>query len=228
MEPITTELTAEAIVSTSETIGQFLSDLKQNMKNFKELIPQVKAFEHEVKYLEREYKKFNKKRKVPRTNSKPSGLEKHVHISEQLADFLNLSHDVEISRIEAVKKIYAYINEHDLKDKTNGRKILVAGEAGEKLKSILNQDLEKEAVDENKVKTGEVYNVLEKEGLQIFNMQSFIKHHFHSITPTTETPAVSVTTPVLPSTSTSTSTDTSTDTSTVVTPKPKTKRKSKK
>ena len=171
----------EHTTATSEVIGMFIEKLKESIKNSKDLVQEAKAISQEVKFLEREHKKYSKKRKAPRVNSKPSGLEKLVKISEPLAAFLNEEASFEISRIEAVKRIYAYIDEHNLKDKNNGRIIILDGEAGQKLRTILNTNLEKKVLDDNKVETGETYNVLERDGLQIFNIQSFIKHHFNSI-----------------------------------------------
>lgn len=165
------------ILSTSETINNFLKDLKENIVANRKLVSSLKSIKSEVALLERERNK--RKPKVARTDPcRPSGLERPVSISDQLAKFIGIEPGTKISRIDAVRKIYAYIDANDLKVKGNGRQMILDADGG-KLKSILNAEITKPVLDENNEPIeGETYNVLETDGLQIFNIQTLIKHHF--------------------------------------------------
>jgi chromatin remodeling complex protein RSC6 len=171
----------EVPLSTSDTIDQFLKDLNANVKVSKALMIRMKTIKAEVSSMERQYKKFTKKKQPRAASSRPSGLKKLVNISDELAEFLGVEKGTQMARIPAVKKIYNYINQHNLKSTTNARHMLLDKDNG-KLRSILNCNLTGPEKDSNdKPIEGTTCNILEREGLHIFNIQALIKHHFTNI-----------------------------------------------
>ena len=63
------------------------------------------------------------KRKRKSVNRAPSGFIKPTLISKELATFLNKPIGTEMARTEVTREINGYIREHNLQDKSNGRKI---------------------------------------------------------------------------------------------------------
>lgn len=101
----------------------------------------------------------DKKAKKDSTPRKPSGFVKPTPISNDLADFLGKEHGSKMARTEVTKEMTAYIREHGLQAKENGRKIL----ADAKMLKLLG--------------------ITETTELSYFNLQKHIKKHFLPQTP---------------------------------------------
>lgn len=121
--------------------------LTNSMKNDFKLLE--KMFTKELKVLQR-----NGRRKKQTTRS-PSGFVKPTLISDELATFLKKDKGVQMARTDVTREINAYIREHNLQDKVNGRKI----NADTKLTKLLNLQSEDE--------------------LTYFNLQRYMSPHFH-------------------------------------------------
>ena len=112
--------------------------------------PVVKKAIRELKAAE----KASQKRKRKQGNRSPSGFVKPTKISDELASFLGKDKGSEMARTEVTREINAYIREHKLQDKDNGRVI----KADKKLSSLL------------KLKTSDE--------LTYFNLQKYMSPHF--------------------------------------------------
>lgn len=116
-------------VDNSETVltdvfGEFMSKLQS-------LASQINTLKGEFRTLEKKFvrelktaQKAQLKRRRKNTNRSPSGFVKPTLITDELADFLKKPHGTEMARTEVTKEINSYIREHQLQDKTNGRKII--------------------------------------------------------------------------------------------------------
>jgi hypothetical protein len=105
----------------------------------------------------RELKVANKssaKRRRKNTNRSPSGFVKPTLISDELASFLGKQPGTEMARTEVTREINTYIRNHNLQDKTNGRKINP------------DQNLSK------------LLKLSETDELTYFNLQRFMSPHF--------------------------------------------------
>ena len=98
--------------------------------------------------------KINAKRKRKTGNRAPSGFVKPTLISNELAGFLGKPEGTEMARTEVTREINAYIREHKLQDKDNGRKII----ADKKLTGLLKLKKDDE--------------------LTYFNLQKYMSPHF--------------------------------------------------
>jgi chromatin remodeling complex protein RSC6 len=173
---------------TSEAIETIIKQWDESIKNLKTFSTQLRMIKKEIITLEKEndkQKKSKKNKQKKNENKKPSGFAIPKEISNQLADFLQVGRGVPISRTEVTKLLTNYIKDNDLKDPVFKRNILLTGEAGEKLASILSP-----VVDDNGNKVV----------LSYFNLQKYIKHHFPSSisnntkTTTTTTTSIPMTT----------------------------------
>ena len=127
-----------------QTVNSLISSLKADFRQLeKKAIRELKAAE-----------KASQKRKRKQGNRSPSGFVKPTKISDELANFLGKDKGSEMARTEVTREINAYIREHKLQDKDNGRVI----KADKKLSSLL------------KLKT--------TDELTYFNLQKYISPHF--------------------------------------------------
>lgn len=117
-----------------------------------------------VKTLQKEFQKVQKssvkktKKTSPVTSSKPrtpSGFAKPTKLSDELCTFLGVPSGSQMARTEVTRVINEYIKKNSLQDTTDKRTIV----PDTKLMSIL--------------KLGE------GDKLTYFNLQTYIKHHFH-------------------------------------------------
>ena len=127
-----------------QTVNAMISSLKADFRQLeKKAIRELKAAE-----------KASQKRKRKQGNRSPSGFVKPTKISDELANFLGKDKGSEMARTEVTREINAYIREHKLQDKDNGRVI----KADKKLSSLL------------KLKTSDE--------LTYFNLQKYMSPHF--------------------------------------------------
>jgi chromatin remodeling complex protein RSC6 len=132
-ETAPTEPVAAAAPVENEVI-QETNGVQEGMTDFWAKLQQVSSLMSELrteyrnleKKMNRELKaanKANQKRKRKLGNRQPSGFVKPTPISSELASFLSKPDGTEMARTEVTREINSYIREHNLQDKTNGRKI---------------------------------------------------------------------------------------------------------
>lgn len=117
-----------------------------------ELEQKAEAWVRAVKKAEEKIKREEERNK--QRNRPLSGFVKPTLISSELASFLGKTAGTKITRVEVTREINAYIREHQLQDKSNGRII----NADSKLSSLL------------KIPAGEE--------LTYFNLQRYMSPHF--------------------------------------------------
>ena len=142
----------ESSQNTIESLTHFMQSFQNILTQFNQLKVELKSLEKKtVKELKIAEKSRNKKKKGTRA---PSGFVKPAPISDELAGFLGIPTGSEMARTEVTREINKYIREHQLQDKTNGRKII----ADKKLSTLLNitSDIE----------------------LTYFNLQKYMGPHF--------------------------------------------------
>ena len=153
--PVATE--ADAVAQEASPASEF-TDFMTKLQQLGNL---VNALKSEFRTLEKKANKdlktvakANAKRKRKNVNRAPSGFVKPTLISAELASFLGKTAGTEMARTEVTREINAYIRDHQLQDKANGRII----NADPKLSSLL------------KIPAGEE--------LTYFNLQRYMSPHF--------------------------------------------------
>jgi hypothetical protein len=143
--------------TTSSVFGQFsdfMAKLQAVSAQMSSLRTEFRGIERQVTRELKAAAKINQKRKRKNSNRAPSGFVKPTLISNELAGFLGKPEGSEMARTEVTREINAYIREHKLQDKDNGRKII----ADKKLTGLL------------KLKKGDE--------LTYFNLQKYMSPHF--------------------------------------------------
>ena len=126
---------------------QILKTLHNNLKIlYKEVLKERKELQ----------KKSNKNSKKKKKKNNLSGFAVPTKITKELAEFLNLDHDTEISRTDVTSLICKYIKDNNLQNPDNKKIIL----PDDKLKKLFNGYLS------------------EEDQLEFFNIQSYLKYHF--------------------------------------------------
>jgi chromatin remodeling complex protein RSC6 len=97
-----------------------LQDLTSHLATLKS---EFRAIEKGVSHKMRAFDKINARKNKNRGNRAPSGFVKPTKISDELADFLKVSHGTLMARTDVTRKINEYICEKNLKDGVNGRHI---------------------------------------------------------------------------------------------------------
>jgi upstream activation factor subunit UAF30 len=153
-----TAVAETAVVETAATVSTDFADFMGHLQQLSTVISSLKTeFRNLEKKATRELKtaaKVSNKRKRKTGNRSPSGFVKPTLISDELATFLGKTTGTQMARTEVTREINAYIREHKLQDKTNGRRI----NADTKLSSLL------------KLTSGEE--------LTYFNLQRYMSPHF--------------------------------------------------
>lgn len=155
----TTAATATAVVEEEipdvfSKFSSFLAKLQGVSSQFSSLRTEFRALERDVSRQLKAAHKASAKRKRKSGNRAPSGFVKPTLISNELAAFLGKPQGTEMARTDVTREINAYIREHSLQNKDNGRIIL----PDTKLKGLL------------KIKKGEE--------LTYFNLQRYMSPHF--------------------------------------------------
>ena len=131
------EVAPEPVVEAAPVENEVIQEtngVQEGMTDFWAKLQQVSSLMSELrteyrnleKKMNRELKAANKasaKRKRKLGNRQPSGFVKPTPISSELASFLSKPAGTEMARTEVTREINSYIREHNLQDKTNGRKI---------------------------------------------------------------------------------------------------------
>jgi len=147
-----TETAQEAAASSEFT--DFMTKLQQLGNLVNSLKSEFRTLEKKANKDLKTVAKANAKRKRKNVNRAPSGFVKPTLISAELASFLGKTAGTEMARTEVTREINAYIRDHQLQDKSNGRII----NADTKLSSLL------------KIPAGEE--------LTYFNLQRYMSPHF--------------------------------------------------
>lgn len=112
---------------SDEGLSAAFSDAFAKLHHVTTLLSALKTeFRQLEKRANRELKVANKaslRRRRKNGNRSPSGFVKPTLISDELASFLGKSSGTEMARTEVTREINAYIRQHNLQDKENGRKI---------------------------------------------------------------------------------------------------------
>ena len=132
----TTTATATATATETATVveeetpdvfskfSSFLAKLQGVSSQFSSLRTEFRALERDVSRQLKAAQKASAKRKRKSGNRAPSGFVKPTLISNELAAFLGKPQGTEMARTEVTREINAYIREHSLQNKDNGRIIL--------------------------------------------------------------------------------------------------------
>lgn len=146
------EVNAEPTLSTGfSTLNDDLHELVSVLARLKVNVRTLeKSVNKEMKQLDR----INAKKNKNKGTRAPSGFVKPTKISDELATFLGKDKGSMMARTDVTKEMTAYIRQHKLQDKDNGRKIL----PDTKLKKLLK--------------------VSDSEELTYFNLQKFMSPHF--------------------------------------------------
>lgn len=140
--------------SVFDQFNVFMSKLQTIATQMSTLRTEFRNIERQVVRELKSAAKMSSKRKRKSGNRAPSGFVKPTLISNELASFLGKPVGTEMARTEVTREINAYIREHKLQDKENGRKII----ADKKLTGLL------------KLKKGDE--------LTYFNLQKYMSPHF--------------------------------------------------
>lgn len=151
------EVSAETPVVEVDKFVVVLERLARFATELKDTVLLVKTLQKEFQKVQKSSVKKTKKAS-PSTPSKPrtpSGFAKPTKLSDDLCTFLGVSSGSQMARTEVTRVINEYIKKNSLQDTADKRTIV----PDSKLLTIL--------------KLGE------GEKLTYFNLQTYIKHHFH-------------------------------------------------
>ena len=137
-----------------EDFTNFFARFQQCHAFMSSLRTDYRALERRVNRVVKDAERAGKKRQRRKGDRAPSGFVKPTLISNELATFLGKDSGTEMARTEVTREINAYIRQHDLQDKNNGRII----KADKKLSELLAL----KASDE----------------LTYFNLQRYMSPHF--------------------------------------------------
>ena len=155
--PVVESVTPVVDEPVSTVFGQFsdfMAKLQAVSASMSSLRTEFRGIERQVTREIKAAAKINAKRKRKTGNRAPSGFVKPTLISNELAGFLGKPEGTEMARTEVTREINAYIREHKLQDKDNGRKII----ADKKLTGLLKLKKDDE--------------------LTYFNLQKYMSPHF--------------------------------------------------
>jgi len=144
----------EPVSTVFGQFSDFMAKLQSVSASMSSLRTEFRGIERQVTRELKAAAKISAKRKRKTGNRAPSGFVKPTLISNELAGFLGKPEGTEMARTEVTREINAYIREHKLQDKDNGRKII----ADKKLTGLLKLKKDDE--------------------LTYFNLQKYMSPHF--------------------------------------------------
>ena len=143
VEPVVASTTVASVPQAVDTVPDVITDTEVTEKdkfvdilevlhlfqnNVKDLISTVKTLQKEhVKLVKQKSKKTSKKildESGEVKKRQPSGFAKPTRLSNELCDFLKISHDTMMARTEVTRRLNDYIKAHNLQDKDDRRRIL--------------------------------------------------------------------------------------------------------
>lgn len=149
------EVEVTALERLEQDYNALLADFNKMAADHTALRNRFRAFNTVVvRELKAAQKQSKKRTRQVKGDRPPSGFVKPTLISNELASFLKVKSGTMMARTEVTKAINAYVREHDLKDKNNGRVI----QADSALKNLL------------RLKKGDE--------LTYFNLQRYMTPHF--------------------------------------------------
>lgn len=153
--PVVESAPVEAVAEVDK-FTQVLDKLQSVLNEAKELMVLVKGLQKDHVKLQKQSVKKVKKSAGGDSAAKrsPSGFAKPTKLSDELCDFLGVTHGSAMARTIVTKHINEYIKKNKLQDEADKRHIIPDG----KLKTILS--------------------LKEGDKLTYFNLQTFIKQHF--------------------------------------------------
>ncbi len=116
-------VTASADTSITDLFAKYNKSLQDLTSQLATLKSEFRVIEKGVSHKMRTLDKMNARKNKNRGNRAPSGFVKPTKISDELADFLKVSHGTLMARTDVTRKINEYICEKNLKDGANGRHI---------------------------------------------------------------------------------------------------------
>jgi len=165
---MSTEESTEVSTTTEVEIDPMVKQLNQMMENLDSLAKLSKVLNIEMKALSKDVNKLRtiklgkgakrvKKPVDPDSPRKLGALERPVSISAELSTFIGLTPGEDVSRQVVTQKINKFVKDNDLQNPENRRYILLASEAGLKLKALLRDP---------------------DQPLTFFNIQRYLKPHY--------------------------------------------------
>lgn len=142
----------------NKNVNALLSENDKDEKLYGKLMEKKDKFD--VKNSSKKVKKVKAKKVAGEVSNKKSGFNKPVAITDEFADFLNIPRGTLISRVDVNRIVRDYINTNNLRDPTNGQKI-IPNEAFAKLLRYENASA-----------------VEDKDKLSYFNLQRWMKPLF--------------------------------------------------
>ena len=156
-----TEATVDTITALEQDFANALASISRISADITKLKTDLRAYHSRaVREVKAAAKAKGRRTKVKTGDRPASGFVKPTLISNELAAFLGVKAGTEMARTEVTKALHAYIQDHKLKNKDNGRII----EADGALSKLL------------KLQKGEE--------LTYFNLQKYMTPHFakHTVT----------------------------------------------
>jgi chromatin remodeling complex protein RSC6 len=149
---------------------QLVVRLEQAQTELKTLKGELQKF---YSSMVKDYKKANKGRRHQKHGRSPTGFSKPGVVPARLRTLLNISENEHFTRPDVTNKFYAYVDEHELRDKDDGRILRVNdnvakafGLTSEQVKNI------------NSYKKPENGKIEKNQGLNFYNVQRYIASEY--------------------------------------------------
>lgn len=141
--PVVEEVKIEvSMYKTSETVDSLISSLENIVKDVRIHLNSLKIVKKDIIVLEKSIAKAknSKKRSVRNTDpNKKIGFAKAGKVSKAITDFMDLPEGTDVSRADVIKKFSTLVNDNGLKNKEKPKFINLVGDAGERIKTLLDK-----------------------------------------------------------------------------------------
>lgn len=152
------------------TLDQRFEELAQQISSMKLLLSTVQSSLRTLKSSYKTELKTYKKKRSKKENGKKRGEFKPVCLSKELATFFNVKQDTVMERRDVTKKIYNYIQSHNLYLKDSPKTTMKPDAKLAKLFGPMTEYI--------KAKNPEL-----GQGLSIYNIQKYLQKHLTTATP---------------------------------------------